>query len=100
MSQTAVIKESASSSRLLLNEMISSMREGIILVEHDGVISAANEAASNFLGGRDLESQQLIAVINDDIIRGAFAAPSKKANALKQKLRFVFAMTTAFTICG
>ena len=72
MSQTAVIKETASSSRLLLNEMISSMREGIILVEHDGVISASNEAANDFLGGRDLESQHLSSVLKDDAIHEAF----------------------------
>ena len=72
MNQTAVIKEIASSSRLLLNEMISSMREGIILVEHDGVISASNEAASDFLGGRRLESQHLSAVIDNKIIHDAF----------------------------
>lgn len=53
--------------------MISSMREGIILVEHDGVISASNEAASDFLGGRNLESQHLSSVIDDELIHDAFA---------------------------
>ena len=72
MNPTAELKDAATSSRLLLNEMISSMREAIILVEHDGVISAANEAASSFLGGRSLESQQLAAVIQDEVIRQAF----------------------------
>jgi two-component system phosphate regulon sensor histidine kinase PhoR len=72
MNPTGASKDAAGSSRILLNEMISSMREAIILVEHDGVISAANEAASNFLGGRSLESQQLAAVISDDVIGGAF----------------------------
>lgn len=73
MVQTGAIKDVASSSRLLLNKMISSMREGIILVEYDGVISASNEAASDFLGGRDLESQHLSSVIDDELIHDAFA---------------------------
>lgn len=68
----AASKDAATSSRLLLNEMISSMREAIILVEHDGVISAANEAANSFLGGQSLGFQQLAAVIDDDVIRDAF----------------------------
>lgn len=67
-----MIKETASSSRLLLNEMISSMLEGIILVEHDGVISASNEAASDFLGGKELESRDLRAVIDNKLIHDAF----------------------------
>lgn len=71
MTQPAVIKD-ASSSRLLLNEMISSMREGIVLVEHDGVISASNAAASDFLGGKDLGSQHLSSVIDNQIIHDAF----------------------------
>lgn len=71
MTQPAVIKD-ATSSRLLLNEMISSMREGIILVEHDGVISASNAAASDFLGGKDLELQYLSSVIDNEIIHDAF----------------------------
>lgn len=72
MVQTAALKDAAVSSRLLLTEMISSMREGFMLVEHDGIISAANEAASSFLGGRDLESQQLTAVVSNDVINEAF----------------------------
>lgn len=52
--------------------MISSMREGIILVEHDGVISASNEAASDFLGGKSLESQHLSDVIDDILVYDAF----------------------------
>lgn len=89
MNQTAVIKEIASSSRLLLNEMISSMREGIILVEHDGVISAANEAASDFLGGRRLELQHLSAVIDNKMIHDAFknALESDERTETKVEIR-------------
>jgi len=55
-----------------LNEMIGSMREGIILVEHDRVISASNDAASAFLGGKDIKSLRLSAVIDDKLIHDAF----------------------------
>lgn len=72
MAQTAALKDAAVSSRLLLKEMISSMREGFMLVEHDGFISAANEAASSFLGGEALESQQLTSVVNHNVINEAF----------------------------
>ncbi len=48
------------------------MREGIILVEHDGLISASNEAASDFLGGKDLESKELTSVIGNEAICEAF----------------------------
>lgn len=86
MNQTAVIKEIASSSRLLLNEMISSMREGIILVEHDGVISASNEAASDFLGGRTLEAQHLSAVIDNKMIHDAFRNALESAERTETKV--------------
>ncbi len=79
MPPTTELKDAAFSSRLLLNEMISSMREAIILVEHDGVISAANKAASSFLGGQALESQQLAGVISDDVIRDAFRRALEKS---------------------
>ena len=72
MRPPAAPKDAATSSRLLLNEMITSMREAIILVEQDGVISAANKAASRFLGGQTLELYKLAAVIEDDVIRQAF----------------------------
>jgi two-component system phosphate regulon sensor histidine kinase PhoR len=78
MLPTAESKDAALSSRLLLNEMIGSMREAIILVERDGVISAANKAASSFLGGQSLEAQQLAAVIEVDVIRQAFRRALEK----------------------
>ncbi len=86
MNQTALMKDTASSSRLLLNEMIGSMREGIILVEHDGLISAANEAARVFLGKRDFDSQHLSAVIDNETIRYAFERALRRDESTETKV--------------
>jgi two-component system phosphate regulon sensor histidine kinase PhoR len=61
------------SSRTLLNEMISSMREGIIMVERGGLISASNPAARDLFGhGENIETQKITEIIPDGTVQEAF----------------------------
>jgi two-component system phosphate regulon sensor histidine kinase PhoR len=60
------------SSRLLLEGMISSMREGVIVVEPDWRIFASNRAARELLRAVDMEEQGLGDIIADDVVHEAF----------------------------
>ena len=58
--------EETFSSHTLFKEMISSMREGIVIVEPDGTISTANPAAETMFGeGRTIESRALADALSD-----------------------------------
>jgi two-component system phosphate regulon sensor histidine kinase PhoR len=61
------------SSHTLFKEMISTMREGIVMVERDGTISAANPAAeSMFSDGRTIESRLLADFLTDEKVLDLF----------------------------
>lgn len=71
-------EDSTFSSRVLLEEMISNMREGVIVVENDFRIFASNPAARWLFGNRQIESHSLKEIIQDKIIHEAFGKALKK----------------------
>ncbi len=60
------------SSRVLLEGMISSMREGVIVVQKDWHIFASNRAARDLLGDEEIDSQSLDQVIAVDMVHDVF----------------------------
>ena len=71
--QVTAVDQSAFSSRVLLKEMISSMREGIIMVERDGLVSASNPAAEVLFGeGGNIEARHLTEIIPHEAVQEAF----------------------------
>ncbi len=74
------------SSRVLLEEMIISMREGVIVVENDFRIFASNPAARDLLGGKDIESRRLEEIIKDKVVLGAFRQALEKFERTETKI--------------
>jgi two-component system phosphate regulon sensor histidine kinase PhoR len=75
------------SSRVLLEEMISSMREGVIVVEKDFRIFASNPAARILLGGGDnVESRRLQEIIKDETVQEAFCRALKRGERTETKV--------------
>ncbi|MEO6051577.1 MAG: histidine kinase dimerization/phospho-acceptor domain-containing protein, partial [Pyrinomonadaceae bacterium] len=71
-STTEQIEDPLFSSRMLLEGMISSMREGVIVVEKNWRIFASNPAARSLLGGDEIDSHNLREVVGDEVIHQAF----------------------------
>ncbi len=65
------IEDEAMSARTLLNEMIKSMREGIIVVAQNGTISSSNPAA-RVLFGENIEGSSLRDIIPQEKVQQAF----------------------------
>lgn len=65
------VDDETMSSRSLLNEMIKSMREGIIIVADDGTISSSNPTA-RLLFGQNIESLSLADIIPQEKVQQAF----------------------------
>ena len=75
------------SSRILLEEMISSIREGVIVVEKDGRIFAANPAARDLLGNNsDIESQYLQEIIHNAEVHREFRKALEKGERTETKV--------------
>lgn len=75
------------SSRILLEEMISSMREGVIVVEKDGRIFASNPAARNLLGdGGDIEARYLREIIQSEAVLQPFHKALEKGVRTETKV--------------
>jgi two-component system phosphate regulon sensor histidine kinase PhoR len=84
------IEEATYSSRVLLKEMISSMREGIIMVERDGTVSASNPAAEVLFGnGSEIESRHVTEIIPVEAVHEAFlnALEEGKRSEMQVELR-------------
>lgn len=60
------------SSRTLLEGMINSLREGVIVVEKNWLIFASNPAARSLFGGNEIDSRYLQDVVEDGEIQEAF----------------------------
>ena len=60
------------SSRTLLEGMISSMREGVIVVEKNWRIFASNPAARVLLGGGEINERSLREVLDNDVVHQVF----------------------------
>lgn len=73
-------------SRILLEEMISSMREGVIVVEKDFRIFASNPAARDLLGGENIKSLNLTEVIEDAAVHMAFRQALEKFERTETKV--------------
>lgn len=83
------------SSRILLEEMISSMREGVIVVEKDFRIFASNPAARCIFGKENgdssavIESRRLDEVIQQKNIHEAFRKALQKGERTETKLEIL-----------
>lgn len=77
------------SSRILLEEMISNMREGVIVVEKDFRIFASNPAARAWFGNWQIESRSLKDIIDDEIIHEAFGKALKKGERTETKVEIL-----------
>ena len=66
------IEDPLLSSRTLLDGMISSLREGVIVVEKNWRIFASNRAARSLFGVSKIESRDLPDVVKDEEIQQAF----------------------------
>jgi two-component system phosphate regulon sensor histidine kinase PhoR len=74
------------SSRELLEEMISSIREGVIVIEKDGRIFAANPAAKRLLaGGAEIEFRPVKDLIGDEAVLFAFETAIEKGESTEIK---------------
>lgn len=75
------------SSRILLEEMISSLREGVIVVEKGFRIFASNPAARDLLGsGSDVKSHRLLEVIRDKAVYDAFSKALEEGERTETKV--------------
>lgn len=74
------------SSRILLEEMISNMREGVIVVEKGFRIFASNPAARSLFGNAQIESHYLTEFIRDEVIREAFSKALEKDERTETKI--------------
>jgi two-component system phosphate regulon sensor histidine kinase PhoR len=76
------------SSRMLLEEMISSMREGVIVVENDLKIFASNPVARSFFGheNSDIETHSLDEIIHDKMVKESFRRAIEKGERTEVKL--------------
>lgn len=74
------------SSRELLEEMISSIREGVIVIEKDGRIFAANPAARLLLaGGDEIESKPVKSVVRDESVLEALECALERGESTEVK---------------
>jgi two-component system phosphate regulon sensor histidine kinase PhoR len=81
-----LIESQSFSSRELLQQMISSIREGVVVVESDGRIFASNPAAKRLLaGGGEIESRRLKDLISDEAVLAAFETATKKGESTETK---------------
>jgi two-component system, OmpR family, phosphate regulon sensor histidine kinase PhoR len=75
------------SSRELLQEMISSIREGVVVIEKDGRIFASNPAARTlFGGGGGIESRLLKEVVTDEAVHDALQNALAKGESTQTKI--------------
>lgn len=79
-------KDSTFASRILLEEMISNLREGVIVVEKDFRIFASNPAARALFGNRQIESHSLKEIIRDRVILEAFGKALEKDERTETKI--------------
>jgi two-component system, OmpR family, phosphate regulon sensor histidine kinase PhoR len=74
------------SSRQLLQQMISSLREGVVVVESDGRVFAANPAAKRLLAaGAEIESRSVKDLIGDEAVLDAFNTAIEKGESTETK---------------
>ena len=78
------------SSRELLEEMISSIREGVVVIEKDGRIFASNPAARNlFGGGSTIESRLLKEVVADEGVHTALQNALDRGVSTETKIEII-----------
>ena len=66
--------------------MISSIREGVIVIERDGRVFAANPAAKRLLaGGAEIESRQVKDLVSDETVLLAFRTAIEKGESTETK---------------
>src|SRR6188768_94709 len=70
--QTAHSDDPFVSSRILLEQMISGMREGVIVIESGWNIYASNRIARSLLGGGVGDEKSLEKIISDEMVHTAF----------------------------
>ncbi|HEX6125650.1 MAG TPA: ATP-binding protein [Pyrinomonadaceae bacterium] len=86
MKQTATLQDTFSSSRRLLEGMISGMREGVIAVDGSLRIIASNLSARILLGGAELNSQVLNEVVSHELIPEVFQRALKNGDRTETKV--------------
>ena len=75
------------SSRELLQEMISSIREGVIVLEKDGRIFASNPAAKSLFGaGCEIDSRLLKEVVADEAVHNALRTALEMSKSTETKI--------------
>ena len=78
------------SSRILLEEMISSIREGVIVVEQDGRIFASNPAARHLLGNNtDIESHYLHEIFQNEAVQQEFRKALERGERRETKVEIL-----------
>ncbi|HVF47327.1 MAG TPA: ATP-binding protein [Pyrinomonadaceae bacterium] len=83
----ATQKDGSFQSRELLQEMISSIREGVIIVDRDGRVLASNPAARSLLaGGEKIESRRLEEVVADQAAHDAIGRALKNGESTETKI--------------
>jgi two-component system, OmpR family, phosphate regulon sensor histidine kinase PhoR len=91
MTSSAQEFDQASASRDLLREMINSMREGVLVVDNDLCIVAANNAARKLIGGRsEVESSRLEDVLPDEAVRTAFQSALSEGESAETKIEIAY----------
>ncbi|MEP6945692.1 MAG: ATP-binding protein, partial [Acidobacteriota bacterium] len=85
--ESATVLDAGFSSRELLQKMISSIREGVIVIDSDWRIFASNPAARNLLAcGAGIESRHLHDVIPDETVHTAFRDAFEKGESSQTKI--------------